>query len=144
MDALVFWHWWVLGFGLLIAEVLLPGTFCLWMGLAALVTGLAAWLVPGLHWQTEVVMFAVLSFAAVGLWFRFKPLSKGSPDTGLNQRGRHYVGQVFELLEPIHNGFGKVRVDDSVWRVAGPELPVGSKVRVTAIDGATLRVEAAG
>jgi len=144
MDAIVFWHWWVLGFGLLIAEVLLPGTFCLWMGLAALVTGLAAWLIPGLHWQTEVVVFAVLSFVAVGLWFRFKPMSKAAPDTGLNQRGRNYVGQVFELVEPISNGVGKARVEDTVWRVAGPELSAGSKVRVLSVDGATLRVEAAG
>lgn len=144
MDAIVFWHWWVLGFGLLIAEIVLPGTFCLWLGLSAFVTGFAAWLLPSLHWQTEAVMFSVLSFVAVGLWFRFKPMSQAAPDTGLNQRGRHYVGQVFELVEPIHNGIGKARVEDTVWRVAGPELPAGSRVRVLALDGATLRVEAAG
>ena len=143
MDALLFWHWWVLGFGLLIAEILLPGTFCLWMGLAAFITGLAAWLIPGLHWQTEVVMWAVLSFVAVGLWFRFKPMSKGVPESGLNQRGRGYIGQVFVLVEPIAEGVGKARVEDGVWRVHGPELPVGARVRVTGIDGATLRVEAA-
>lgn len=142
MDAIVFWHWWVLGFGLLIAEVVLPGTFCLWMGLSAFVTGIAAWLIPGLHWQTEVVVFAVLSFVAVGLWFRFKPMSKAAPDTGLNQRGQGYVGQVFELVEPISNGIGKARVEDSVWRVSGPELPSGSKVRVKSVEGATLQVEA--
>lgn len=141
MDAIVFWHWWVLGFALLVAEVFLPSTFCLWLGGSALVTGLVALLMPGLHWQTEVVIFAVLSFVAVAAWFRFKPLSKAAPDTGLNQRGRGYVGQVFELIEPIHNGVGKARVGDSVWRVTGPELPLGSQVRVVATDGATLQVE---
>lgn len=141
MDAIVFWHWWVLGFALLIAEVLLPGTFCLWLGAAAFVTGIAAWALPALHWQTEVVVFAVLSFVAVGAWFRFKPLAKADVDNGLNQRGRNYVGQVFELIEPIENGFGKAKVQDSVWRVAGSDLPSGSRVRVIAVDGATLHVE---
>ena len=141
MDAIVFWHWWVVGFALLIAEVLLPGTFCLWLGLSAFVTGMAAWAVPTLHWQTEVVIFAVLSFVAVAAWFRFRPLAKADVDNGLNQRGRNYVGKVYQLVEPIQNGFGKARVEDSVWRVAGPELPSGSSVRVVAVDGATLRVE---
>jgi membrane protein implicated in regulation of membrane protease activity len=141
MEAGVFWYWWVLGFALLIAEIMLPSTFCLWLGAAAFLTGLAALLVPALDWQTEMVLFAVLSFVAVGLWFRFKPLGKHEPDTGLNQRGRGYVGQVYTLVEPIHNGFGKAKVEDTVWRVAGPELPLGAKVRVTAVDGATLKVE---
>ncbi|MDP3856800.1 MAG: NfeD family protein [Stagnimonas sp.] len=143
MDGLVFWHWWVLGFGLLVAEILLPGTFCLWMGLAAFTTGLAAWLMPNLHWQTEVVIWAVLSFVAVGLWFRFKPMSKDAPDTGLNQRGRGYVGQVFVLVEPIAEGVGKARVEDGVWQVHGPELPAGARVRVTGVEGTSLRVEPA-
>ena len=143
MDHIVFWHWWVMGFGLLIAEVLLPGTFCLWLGLSAFVTGLVAWLVPGMHWQTEVVIFAVLSFVAVALWFRFKPVARASDDSGLNQRGRGYVGQVYTLVEPIHNGFGKARVEDTVWRVAGADRAAGLKVRVVAVDGATLRVESA-
>lgn len=141
MDAIVFWHWWVIGFALLIAEVMLPGTFCLWLGLSAFVTGIAAWAVPTLHWQTEVVIFAVLSFVAVAAWFRFRPLAKADVDNGLNQRGRNYLGKVYELVEPIQNGFGKARVEDTVWRVAGPDLPSGSSVRVTAVDGATLRVE---
>lgn len=143
MDAIVFWHWWVLGFALLVAEVFLPSTFCLWLGGSAFVTGLVAMLMPALHWQIEVVIFAVLSIVAVAAWFRFKPLSRAAPDNGLNQRGRSYVGQVYPLVEPIHNGLGKARVEDSVWIVAGPELPSGSRVRVTAVDGATLRVEPA-
>jgi membrane protein implicated in regulation of membrane protease activity len=143
MDALVFWHWWVLGFGLLIAEILLPGTFCLWLGLAAFVTGAAAWLIPGLHWQVEVVLFAVLAFAAVGLWFRFKPADREQVDHGLNQRGRGYLGQVFVLVEPIEDGVGKARVEDSVWRVHGPDLPAGAKVKVVGIEGTTLRVKPA-
>lgn len=144
MDALLFWHWWVLGFALLIAEILLPGTFCMWLGIAALVTGGVAWLLPGLSWPVELVVFSALSAVNVLLWFRFRNReSGGEADNGLNQRGRNYIGQVFSLAEPIQNGFGKARVEDTVWRVAGPELPLGAKVRVKSVEGATLRVESA-
>lgn len=143
MESILFWHWWVLGFGLMIAEILLPGTFCLWLGASAFVTGVAAWVFPGLGWQAELVLFAVLSFVTVFAWFRFRPAPKPEQDNGLNQRGRQYVGKVFELVDAIDNGFGKARVEDTVWRVAGPDLPAGRRVRVTAIEGATLRVEAA-
>ncbi len=142
MDAIVFWHWWVLGFALLITELMLPSTICLWLGLSALVTGLAAWLIPSLQWQTEVLVFAVLSFVTVGAWFRFRPHGKAATDNGLNQRSRNYIGQAFDLVEAIENGHGKVRVEDSVWRVTGPDLPLGATVRVIAVDGATLQVEA--
>lgn len=143
MEGLLYWHWFVLGFGLLIAEVMLPGTFCLWLGMAALGTGLIAWLFPALGWSAEVVIYAALSLVAVGLWFRFRPQAKNTPDTGLNQRGKGYVGQVFTLTEAISNGVGKAKVEDGVWLVAGADVPVGSKVRVVAVEGTTLRVEPA-
>ncbi|MEF3007260.1 NfeD family protein, partial [Pseudomonas aeruginosa] len=58
------------------------------------------------------------------------------------QRGRRYGGRVLVLSEAIVNGIGQVRLEDTVWRVAGPDLPRGSRVRVTGSEGATLRVEA--
>lgn len=140
---ILFWHWWALGFALLIAEVLLPSTFCLWLGIAAFVTGVAAWLMPAMGEATTVSLFALLALAAVGAWFKFRPRAGNTPDNGLNQRGRHYIGQTLVLVEPIVEGFGKARVEDTVWRVAGPALPAGSRVRVVAVDGATLQVEVA-
>ena len=140
---ILFWHWWVLGFALLALEVLIPGTFCMWLGFAALATGVAAWAFSGLGWQVELILFGVLSVAAVGLWFRFRPQAKDLPDNGLNQRGLNYIGQVFTLVTDIVDGVGKARVGDSEWRVRGPSLPAGAKVRVIAIDGNTLNVEAA-
>lgn len=138
-----YWGWWVLGFLLLIAEILTPGTFFLWIGLAAFVTGIAAWLLPGLGWAAEIMVFAVLALAAVGLWFKFKPLTRNdAEDNGLNQRGRHLVGREMTLVTDIVNGIGQARLDDTVWRVAGPKLGAGSVVRIVAADGATLRVEA--
>ncbi|MCB1922411.1 MAG: NfeD family protein, partial [Gammaproteobacteria bacterium] len=53
------------------------------------------------------------------------------------------VGRVFVLETPIENGFGKVRVGDSLWRVEGPDAAAGSRVRVTSADGVVLVVEIA-
>lgn len=149
MDALfgegfVFWHWWVLGFALFVVEVLTPGTFFMWVGIAALATGVVAWLVPALGLPAEIVLFALLSLAAVGLWFRYRPMRRSEEaDTGLNQRGRATIGRVLTLNAAIHDGIGQARLDDSVWRVAGPDLPAGTRVKVVGVDGTTLRVRKA-
>lgn len=141
-DGFIFWHWWVLGFLLLVAEVLTPGTFFMWIGAAAFVTGIAAWAIPGLSWPGEIVLFALLSLAMVGAWFRFRPLRRGDDeDNGLNQRGRHTIGRELTLVTDIDNGVGQARLDDSVWRVTGPNCPSGTLVRVVGTDGATLKVK---
>jgi membrane protein implicated in regulation of membrane protease activity len=49
---------------------------------------------------------------------------------------------VFTLERPIVDGIGTVRIDDTVWRVTGPDCPAGSRVRVAHADGANLSVEA--
>ncbi|MGH6882764.1 NfeD family protein [Hypericibacter sp.] len=139
-----FWHWWVLAVLLMLLEVLAPGTFFLWLGLAAGVVGLLLVLLPNLGWQFQVLIFAVLSIAAVfagRAWLKRHPIK--TEDTGLNRRGDALIGQVYELAEPIHTGRGAVRVADTVWRAEGPDLPKGSRVRVIAVQGTTLKVEAA-
>jgi inner membrane protein len=68
--------------------------------------------------------------------------SGGQPK--LNCRAHAMVGREFTLDAPIVEGSGRVRVDDSSWRVAGPDAPAGAAVRVVGVDGATLMVEAAG
>ena len=53
----------------------------------------------------------------------------------LTRRAQQYIGRTFNLIEPIVNGTGKIHVDDSTWRVKGPDLPAGTHVRVTGVDG---------
>ncbi|NKF21301.1 NfeD family protein [Solimonas marina] len=141
---LVYWHWLALGFGLLVLEMFLPTEFVLlWVGVAAIVVGAVAWLLPGLGWPLEFVLWGVLSVSAILLWRRFKPLSFVSDQPTLNRRGESYVGRHFTLGEPIVNGSGTLRVDDSRWRIRGPEsLPAGTRVQVIGADGAVLIVEA--
>ena len=139
-----FWHWWILALGLIIAETLLPGTFFLWMGVSALVLGLLVWLIPSMGWGFQLMLFAILSMVAIVAWRQWQkkhPVESDQPT--LNRRGEQYVGRVFTLESPIENGFGKVKVGDTLWRVQGDEAAVGTRVRVTATDGVVLLVEVA-
>ena len=137
------WIWWLIGLALLGVEVLAPGYFFLWFGVAALVIGAGA-LVVDWPWQTEVVGFAVLSVVAAVLGRRLTSYADtASDDPFLNARAERLAGRTFTLHEPIVEGIGRMRVDDTVWRVTGPDLAAGARVRVVGADGATLRVEPA-
>ncbi|AXQ27303.1 NfeD family protein [Solimonas sp. K1W22B-7] len=140
MDVL-YWHWWALGLALLVAEMLLPtGFVLLWIGASAIIVGTLSWVLP-LAWQLELVLFAVLSLASFLVWKKFRPEVQESDQPMLNRRGQSYVGRTFTLRDPIVNGVGKLRVDDSQWRITGPDVPEGTQVRVIRADGATLHVE---
>ena len=139
---IVYWHWWVLGLLLLVAEMLSPsGFFLLWIGAAAILVGGIAWVVPALGWEVEVVMFGVLSVASFFVWKRLRPAMTATDQPALNRRGQSYVGRTFTLNSPVENGVGKLHVDDSQWRISGADVPAGTQVRVVAADGATLKVE---
>ena len=135
------WAWFVLGGVLLVAEIAAPGAFLLWLGLAALVTGAVAYTVA-LAWQVEVLVFAALAVVAVLVGRRVSPApGKASDRPFLNRRPEGFVGRVFTLDAPILGGVGRVRIDDTVWRVEGPDVAAGHDVRVIGTDGATLKVE---
>lgn len=139
-----FWHWWILALALIIAETFLPGTFFLWMGVSALVLGVLAWLIPAMGWEMQLMLFAVLSLVAIVGWRIYQRKHPDETDQpSLNRRGEQYIDRVFTLETAIENGFGKVRVGDTLWRVKGGDLAAGTKVRVTAADGIVLVVEPA-
>lgn len=139
---LVYWHWLVLGLVLLSVEMILPTEFVLlWMGASAIVTGLLCLLLP-LSWQVQTVLFGILSIVSYFSYRKFRPHIESDKPT-LNRRGHSYVGRVFTLEAPIVNGDGKLRVDDSQWRINGPDLAAGAKVKVIEADGTMLKVEAA-
>ncbi len=138
------WSWVVLGLVLIGGEMIAPGAFLVWLGLAALVTGVVVG-ATGMAWQGAALVFAALSVVSV-LAGRMLTRRKGDePDaaTGLNDRGRQLVGKVFRLEATMLGGEGRIRVGDSSWRVTGPELLAGAEVKVVRVDGATLIVEKA-
>ena len=140
------WSWWVLGLVLLAAEVVLPGFFLIWIGLAAVIVGclsLLLWGTPIWGWQVQFLSFAVISVIAAIVGRRM--MSRYGDETDqplLNQRGASLVGRTATLSEPIQEGRGRIRIDDTLWVVQGPDLPVGTQVRITESTGRELRVEA--
>lgn len=136
------WSWWILAVALLVLEVFAPGTFFMWMGISAGVVGLLLLIVPGIGWEYQVLIFAGLSVASILIWrsyFRKHPVHTDQP--ALNRRGQQYVGRTFTLDAPIVNGLGKLRVDDTSWKIEGSDCEAGSKVKVTGVDGVLLKVE---
>lgn len=136
------WAWIILGLTLAGIELLAPGVFFIWLGLAAFATGVLDALLD-LSWQASSLVFAMLSVVAV-LAGRVITHPRFQPDTKadfLNRRGQALVGRVFVLETPIKDGEGRIRVDDSSWRVTGADRFAGAKVRIVRVDGSTLIVD---
>jgi len=138
------WSWVIIGLLLIGGELLAPGVFLIWLGLAALLTGLVVGL-TGIGWQGAMLVFAALALACVigGRLLTRRRSEEPDAATGLNDRGRQLIGKVFRLEATMTGGEGRIRVDDSSWRVIGPELLAGSEVKVVRVEGATLVVEKA-
>ena len=144
MQQLEYWHWLVAGMAFAILEVFAPGAVLIWFGVSAGLMGLLLLIFPGIPWELQIVLFVVLAVATTIAWWRYAKKNPGETDyPTLNRRGEQYVDRILTLELAIENGMGKVRVDDSTWKVQGPDLPAGSRVRVTDVNGTVLVVEAA-
>ena len=144
------WNWQVVTWAavallLFAAETLAPGAFMLWLGLAAAAVFVIVLAAPGLSLLAQVALFVILSFVSIQVyrhWFRGRERISDRPM--LNRRAEQLIGRVLPLDLPIINGRGRVQIADAFWDVAGPDLPLGSVVRVIAVDGMTLQVDRAG
>lgn len=136
------WFWLSLGLALGVAEMIVPGFFLIWLGMAAIIVGLLDWTLP-ISVPFQVALFAILSILTV---YAGKKFLKDNPivseDPMLNDRGRRLTGEIVTVVEAIQDGNGRVRVGDSVWSARGVDASIGAKVRVTGSDGAVLLVEA--
>ncbi|HEY4202374.1 MAG TPA: NfeD family protein [Devosiaceae bacterium] len=136
------WSWLVSGLVLLGLELVLPGGVFVWLGVAAIITGLLAFVYP-LDWAVEFAIFGVLGVLTIFLWLRvFRGRGSKSDRPYLNRRAERFIGHEAVLDEPIVDGFGRLALGDSVWRITGPDLPAGRRVRIVGADAALLRVEA--
>jgi inner membrane protein len=139
--ALGAWNWMILAAVLLALEMLAPGIFLMWFGFAAALTGLIVFRYD-ISWQWQLIWFCGLSLASVLLanrYLRRNPLESEQPL--LNERAAQLIGHSFDLVDPIENGRGSIRTGDTIWRVEGPELPQGTRIKVVGTDGTVLKVE---
>ena len=134
LTALGKWNWLILAALFFLIELIAPGSFMLWLGLSAL---LVDW-----PWQYQLVAFAVFTLASIPLWRRLaRRVEKAVDQPFLNRRADAFIGREFTLEKPIVSGIGTVKIDDTIWRLAGPDCAGGSRVKVVRADAATLVVE---
>ena len=138
------WFWWGVALALFAAEALLPGSFMLWLGFAAVGTALVDLVVP-MSDPAQWMLFAVLSLVSVAAGWQYKKKHpKGASDQPLlNRRGAQLVGQVYVLESAIVDGRGRLKIGDAFWTAHGPDLPAGARVRVLAAEAGSLTVEPA-
>lgn len=140
------WIWLIGGLVICFAEMLLPGAFLLWVGLAAMATGLFLLALP----NALGIEGLLLLFAALALVFSFVgravygSITKTTKPEFLGQRAQSLVDRSFLLETAIVNGEGRIKVQDSVWNVQGPDMAAGERVKVIAVEnGVSVRVERA-
>ncbi|MCX7069202.1 MAG: NfeD family protein [Methylococcales bacterium] len=140
--ALVFWYWWVLAVIFLVIELLAPAFFFLWMSVSALVTGIIVWLMPSTSTDIQILIFSILSIISIVAWRVYgKKITIATDQPLLNRRGSQYVGRTFNLHEAIENGQGKIKVDDTIWKVHGEDCDINTKVKVIASRGTVFDVK---
>jgi membrane protein implicated in regulation of membrane protease activity len=115
----------------------------LWLGFAA--AGVfALLLVAALTPIWQAVTFVLLSLVSVTVYWRlFRKSGPMSDQPLLNRRAEQLVGQVYQLDTAILDGRGRLKIGDAFWAVEGPDMPARTPVRIVAVDGMSLRVEAA-
>lgn len=136
--------WGALALLLFAAEALAPGAFMLWIGIGAAAVFMLVAAFTGIPVVWQVVAFVVLSVLSIQCYRRWgKPRARPSDAPLLNRRAEQLVGRVVPLQQGIAGGQGRVSIDDASWQVTGPDLSAGTPVRVVAVQGSTLVVEAA-
>lgn len=143
-ENVTFWTWLILATIFLALEFTIPGVVFLWFGVAALLTGLIVAIGPEMDWQLQFVLFGILSLISAYFGRRYvtwRPVK--SQDETLNRRGEQYRGRIFEVVQAIEDGEGRVKVGDGVWNARGPDAGVGDKVKVIEVSGTNLIVEPA-
>ncbi len=138
----IVYFWWGVALLLIVGEILAPGVFMLWLGIAAAAMGVIL-LLSGtdMSYAWQAALFGVLAFVSVGVYWKWlRGYGRVSDQPLLNRRGAQLVGRVVPLLDPIVNGRGKVQIGDALWTVRGADMPAGTRVVIESLDGMTLEV----
>ena len=136
------WLWLIGGVLLLGAELIAPGFWLIFIGAAAIVTGLLS-LAIGLPLVLQLAAFAALAFLSVRILGRRFYVSKYdySSDPHLNDRVSRLLGKIVVVVEAVDSHGGRVRVGDSEWSARGGPAAPGEKVRIVDVEGHCLKVE---
>lgn len=139
-------HWLAIGLAFLVAEIVTGTTYLLWPAAAAALTGVFAFFMPesvAAQWAVFAVLTIALTFTG-HFYVRGRWLKRDDSGTALNERGAALAGQKAIAEADFAAGFGRVRLNDTIWRAASSEaIARGEMVEIVSIDGATLQVKRA-
>ncbi len=138
-----YWTWFIATLIFLGLEMILPGIVFLWLAIAAAVVGGVVFLLSDMTWEMQITLFTIFSILSIVLG-RKHISDRGGIETEeetLNKRGEALIGRTVTVAVAIRDGYGKVKVGDTLWSAAGSDADAGAQVKVTAIDGNTLSVE---
>lgn len=136
------WHWLILGFALLISEIIIPGVFLLWWGLSAIVISAVMALFPNLSLTILTIIYAILAFLLSMLWWKYQSSKdkKDQTNSSLNQRDHAMLGTKGIVKEIAENNIGRGHFGDTTWRIQGDNLQIDDVVEVYDVEGITLFV----
>ncbi len=134
--------WLIIGALLILFEIILPGVYLFWIGVAALIVGFILNFLP-LSLTIQILLFAIFCIVTVLIGVKtYKGKDRDITTPHLNQaRGAEYIGKVFTLTQDVINNEGRLPIGDSVWGIHGEDLPAGTKIRITKANGNTLIYE---
>ncbi len=139
-----FYNWLILGAIFLIIEVASFTLLFLWLAISAVILAGISYVFPDLSLTVQLWTFSIISVLSVIIWHRlFRKKQERIGDNKMNNRAERYIGRIATLSEPISNGYGKIQIEDSFWKVTcDSDLPKGTKVEITNADGVILTVKA--
>ena len=135
------WLWMIGGVLLLIAELIAPGFFLVFIGAAAIAAGLFT-LLFDLGVAGQLTLFAI--YAIVAVMIGRKVYANAAVDAGdplLNDRAARLVGRTVTVIEDVDEHSGRVRLGDGEWSARGGPGSAGERVRITGVEGNCLLVE---
>lgn len=91
-----------------------------------------------------MVWFVAFAITVFGLYFwrEYRVQQRDQQSASAPHRvGERYIGQVVTVPQGISDGAGRVKLGVRQWSLRGPDVPAGSRVRVTGVDGSILIVD---
>lgn len=134
--------WLIIGFILLILELMIPGVFLMWWGFAAMITALSAKFFPTLSLGELSTIFALFAVLFSLIWWKIQRNRDQVDDrqTDLNNREHHLIGTVGVVVEVVSGNIIRAKFGDTTWKVIGDNLQLGDHVEVLKAEGITLLV----
>lgn len=140
------WAWIALGLVLAATEAVTATFVLIWFAIAAILVGILVWTGPGMVLWAQLMVFGALALALlVPAWIirrRIRRRPRRVRPELINDRAAQHIGRTFVLAEPIAHSQGRAFIGDTLWQLRGPDLAAGKSVRITGVDGMTLKVEA--